>query len=413
MIVKPIAQAINKAVNKPVFLSGSPSISGLVHNGEMFVLMLGASITNSLVDTLSKRTTLETQLSNAGMQARVFDKATGGDKSGTLLAHIRDEGLLDPFLPYASKCRCMLHIAGNDVSSGAYPSQATVIDDNLREIVQWLQARGFNVAISPISYRVPPASNPAEPYNTNIVEPIINEFTPEWVDNGVPLYNFYKYFLENQGVIGGDGIHLTNSAGMDDVRQNAVGQVIIDNITQNTNPDTEYLEHLLLNVGDRSGEIIGDYCNISFGAYTTDKLVNTDFSGITNGTQIVASGGANNLDGRTLAANLTPTILNSGLARRGLYGGTISFNFTQAGLDPTANYTVKFMASRNSATGTKWGEVTVDGVMQEIDAETNPPTVLEWTGVNGATLASATGLVTTTKAGSTHMYVNAIEIIKE
>jgi hypothetical protein len=396
-----------------MIISSTGGVVGITHDGEMFVIMLGASITNSLVDTLSKRTTLETQLSAAGMQVRVFDKATGGDKSGTLLAHIRDEGLLDPFLPYATKCRCMIHIGGNDASTGAYPSEATLLDDNLREIAQWLQDRNFNFVFSPISYRVPPASNPAEPYNTNVVEPIINEFTPEWVSGGVPLYNFHKYFFENQSVISGDGIHLTDPAGMDDVRENAVGQVIIDNITQNTNPDTDYLEHLLLNVGDRSGEIIGDYCNISFGAYTSDKLVNTDFSGITNGTQIVASGGANNLDGRTLPADLSPSITNSGLARRGLYGGTISFDFTQAGLDPTANYTVRFMACRNSNTGDRWGEVTVNGITQDINAEQNPPTVLEWAGVSGATLANATGLVTTKKAGSTQMYVNAIEIIKE
>lgn len=394
------------------FKEGSAPV-GITHDGEMFVIMLGASITNSLVDTLSKRTVLENQLSAEGMQARVFDKATGGDKSGTLLVHIRDEGLLDPFLPYAAKCRCLIHVGGNDVSAGAYPSEATLLDDNLREIVTWLQDRGFNVMLSPISYRVPPASNPAEPYNTNVVEPIINEFMPEWVSGGIPIYNLYKYFVENQSVIAGDGIHLTDPAGMNDVRENAVGQVLIDNITQNTNPSTPYLDHLLLNVGDRSGEIIGDYCNISIGAYTTDKLVNTNFSGITNGTQIVASGGADNLDGRVLTANLSPTILNSGLARRGLYGGTISFDFTQAGLDPTANYTVKFMACRDSNTGDRWGEVTVNGITQDINAEQNPPTVLQWTGVSGAVLASATGLISTKKAGSAQMYVNGIEITKE
>lgn len=395
-----------------IFIPEVPSLAKLTHSGEMYVLMLGASITNSLVDTETKRSTLETQLSSAGMRTRVFDKATGGDKSATLLAHIRDEGLLDPFLPYASKCQCMIHIGGNDVSSGPYPSEAALLDSNLREIAQWLEDRNFNFTISPISYRVPPASNPAEPYNTNIVEPIITEFCPGWVDNGSFLYNFHEYFENNQSIISGDGIHLTDPAGMDDVRANVVGTSIIDRIDQQHAPDTQYLEHVIINFGGRPTEIIGEYGNIDVGAYTSDKLVNTDFTNITNGSSITASGGAANLDGRVISTDITPSITNSGIARRGIYGGTVTLDFSNAGLDPTALYTVRFTASRNSNTGDRWGEVTVNETMQEINAEANPPTVLEWTNVNGGMLAG-TGLVSTKRAGSTQMYMNGLEIIKQ
>jgi hypothetical protein len=85
---------------------------------------------------------------------------------------------------------------------------------------------------------------------------------------------------------------------------------------------------------------------------------------------------------------------------------------SNAGLDPAANYTVRFTASRNSNTGDRWGEVTVNGITQDINAEVNPPTILEWTGVNGSTLASS-GLVSVKKAGSTQMYMNGLHIIKE
>ena len=64
------------------FKEGSAPV-GITHDGEMFVIMLGASITNSLVDTGAKRSVMEAQLAAAGYQARVFDKATGGDKVNT------------------------------------------------------------------------------------------------------------------------------------------------------------------------------------------------------------------------------------------------------------------------------------------------------------------------------------------
>ena len=306
----------------------------------------------------------------------------------------------------------MIHIGGNNASSGAYPAEAVEIDTKLREIVIWLQDRNFNVVLSPISYRVPPASNPTEPYNTNIVEPIINEFTPEWVRDGVPLYNLHKYFFENQGLLGGDGIHLLDPVGEDATRIH-VGDTIINNIAQTPNPDTEYLVNAIVNFGSRPSEIIGDYGNISQGALTTDKLVNVDFSGITNGTSITASEGIDTAAGRVVASELGPVITNNSLIRRGMYGETISLDFSSAGLDPSATYTVKFTGSRDGSTGTRVNEVTVNGVMQEMNAEANPPEVLEWTGVNGATLASAAGLITTTKAGSSNVYLSALQIIKE
>lgn len=386
--------------------------STIIHNGEMYLIMLGASITNSLVDTLSKRFTLETQLANAGYQATVFDRATGGDRANTLLTKIRDNGILDPFLPYASKCLCMIHIGGNDVTSdGPYPGYATELNAQVREIAQWLADRNFNFTLSPISYRLAYASNPTEPYNTNIIQPIIQEFSPKWISGGVPIYNFYNEFVNNQNIIAGDGIHLTDPSGMDHVRT-YVGNTIINNVVQKGNAPTTYLEDVIINFGSRPSEIIGAYGNISVGAYTSDKLLNTNFSEITNGTAIVASGGADNLDGRVVTDNITPTLANSGIIRRGIYGGTVTVDLSNAGLDPASNYTVRFTASRNSNTGDRWGEVTVDGITQDINAEANPPTILEWTSVNGATLAS-TGLVSTKKAGSVQMYMNGLHIIKE
>jgi hypothetical protein len=198
---------------------GSGGNASIIHNGEMYLIMLGASITNSLVDSISKRHTLSTQLTDAGYQATVFDKATGGDRANTLLTKIRDNGLLDPFLPYASKCLCLVHIGGNDVTSeGPYPGYETELDSQLREIAQWLEDRNFNFTFSPISYRIPPNSNPSDPYNVNIVNPIIQDFTPKWMSGGTPIYNFYDEFFNNQSIIAGDGVHLTDPAGMDHMR---------------------------------------------------------------------------------------------------------------------------------------------------------------------------------------------------
>ncbi len=176
--------------------------------------------------------------------------------------------------------------------------------------------------------------------------------------------------------------------------------------------ENRYLEHVLLNFGPLITAVDGAYCNIERNAFTSNQLVNVDSSGIPEGTHIVASGGASNIYGQSVPTNTSASIYNSKLIRKGIYGGTISLDFSNAGLDPSANYTVKFTASHNSSAGDRWGEVTVGGVMQEINAETIPPTVLEWTGVNGADLASS-GLVSTKKAGSTQMYMNGLEIIKE
>ena len=88
----------------------------------------------------------------------------------------------------------VIHWAGNDISDeGPYPGGATDIDTNCRAMLADLKALGFKVCLSTTTYRIPPASNPSDPYNVNVMNPIIADTS--LVD--IPM-DWYTLSFDNQ-----------------------------------------------------------------------------------------------------------------------------------------------------------------------------------------------------------------------
>lgn len=134
-----------------------------------------------------------------GANVQVFEGAEGGDTTTNMLVRLPNiiANLTDP-----TSTLFVIHWAGNDISNGnGYPDNATIIDANCRDMCNLLISAGCRIALSNTTYRIPPASNPSDPYNTNIMQPIINEFAD------VPM-DLYSLTFNNQGTwFEPDGIH--------------------------------------------------------------------------------------------------------------------------------------------------------------------------------------------------------------
>lgn len=101
-----------------------------------------------------------------------------------------------------NKKMVIIHWGGNDVTNyGPYPGGSYDLNLNCREMLQNFLNAGFEIALSDITYRIPPTSNPSEPYNQNIMNPIITDFAD------VPL-SLYNLSFENQSDwFDVDGVH--------------------------------------------------------------------------------------------------------------------------------------------------------------------------------------------------------------
>ena len=374
------------------------------------VIYLGASIMDGTAKDSSARGTIEAALDAKGFQSTVYDKATSGWTTTDLLNGL-NTGLLNEFTGIESDCLAIMHIGGNDVSSnGPYPGGASTLDANYRAIMGFLTSRGFNVMASTISYRMPGSSNPTQPYNENIIIPIIQEYTPWWIVNGVPQFDMYTKIFENQDWLDADGVHMTFSG------KGSLRQYHIDTMLANLNPildtGTGFVEDIL--VAFSTSTITVDS---GFPIYMTSSspvaslLLNSDGTVVPNGS-ISITNATDHSTGRVLATNTTPTLANSGIVRRGVYSSSIMFiDMSSAGLDPSGTYVVRLTSSRDSTDATRISEFVIDGVVQEQSAIANPPLINEFI-VNGAALA-ASGITVRKKSGSPYCYINGLTIHKQ
>lgn len=171
-----------------------------------FILFSGASIMERSFDQTSRT---EGVYSAAGLDITTFCRALGGDTS--INTYIKAKEVAAEFAMVTKERYALMHTGGNDVSLyGPYPVGDSEMQVNVAGAAQSFKAAGFKLIMTPISYRIPPASNPTAPYNLNVMDALISTYA----DHQIDMYNFTldsgdAYF----GTLGGDGIHPSNPDG--------------------------------------------------------------------------------------------------------------------------------------------------------------------------------------------------------
>ena len=181
-------------------------ISDMDIDTDQVMLFMGASIMERSFD---QTTRTEDAYLAQGLDITTYCRALGGDTS--LDTRIKTVSAIKELSKVTKQKVVFVHTGGNDASVyGPYPGGATDMGENITALAQLFKAAGYKIIMTPISYRIPPASNPTEPYNTNVVNGLVSQYA----DHSVDMYNFTldsgdAYF----GTGGGDGIHPSNPDG--------------------------------------------------------------------------------------------------------------------------------------------------------------------------------------------------------
>jgi hypothetical protein len=363
------------------------------------LVIFGASIMDLSFNTVDKAALSEGLFADAGVRLTVYDRAVAGRDTTDLLAAL--PAIITEFSGSASTTMFAIHWAGNDVTSGSYPLREAIIDSNCRTMCQLMKDAGFKIALSNITYRIPPNSNPSEPYNTNVMDAIISDFAD------VPL-DLYDLTLNNQGTwFEIDGVHPAV------IGQGLTREHFTDRIAPKILKRAGVVDDVLLQFGTLEVYPGGENSISSNGS--VGGIVNTNLSPAGEALFVVSDTTGSNTSGRGNTDNPADTSIsltnNNGLLSAVYSTGKPIIVMTDAlSLDVAATYTVKVTASRAAATRTC--DVIVGGVTQVLDVTTSPASIVTFTGVSGADL-SATGISSGPSATYTFGYISLIQITKE
>ena len=370
------------------------------------VVIFGASIMEQSFAGGNQSTT-ESLYATKGATVNVYERATSGDNTTQMLSRL--PAIISEFQANASRTLFVIHWGGNDVSqSGPYSGGAATIEANCRSMLQDLKSAGFKIALSDITYRIPPASNPTDPYNQNVMNGLISEFA----DIPLRLYDFT--FQRQDSWYEVDGIH-PNGTGEDLTRNYVVDNTVtyFSNLIPPPPPvvwEDVVLQFGLLNVyPDGSNEASIDK--------TITPIKNVDLS-VVEGSSVILSGSDGHSDelGRGNVNDPSDTSIsltnNSGLLSY-VYkqNGTITVDFSGANLDPSATYTVGVTASRD-AVDVRNNDIVVGGVTKILNATASPAEIVQFTGVLGSELMSS-GITSSPTGGTGFAYIGMIRVTKE
>lgn len=378
--------------------------------GELFpvddVVIFGASIMEQSFSGANQQIASDLYATN-GATVSVYERATSGDNSTVMLSRLPD--IITEFQGNAERTLFVMHAGGNDISqNGPYPGGDSLLDSNMRQICSMIKGAGYKLAMSDITYRIPPASNPSSPYNENIINPIISEFA----DIHLNLYDLTIKNIDTWFEV--DGIH-PNSVGEDLTRN-----YIVDNTYKrfsNLGPipepkgwDDVVLQFGLLNVyPDGSNEFSVDA--------TKSNIKNVDLT-VVDGASItlIGSGGHSDTFGRGNVNDPSDTSIsltnNSGLKSYTYkQNGSQFLDFSNSKIDPSAKYTVGVTASRDAA-DVRNNDVTVDGVTKVLQATASPAEIVEFTGVDGSSILSG-GITVAPTGGTGFSYIGMVRVTKE
>jgi len=368
------------------------------------VVIFGASIMEQSFAGANQQVTSDLYAAK-GATITVHERATSGDNSTNMLAKL--PALITEFQANASRTLFVIHWGGNDVSqNGPYPGGAATMEANMRSMLQDLKNAGFKIALSNITYRIPPASNPTDPYNQNVMNPLIEEFADIALD-------MYDLTFDNQGTwFEVDGIH-PNGDG-EDMNRN----YIVDTTTpyfSNLGPIPEPIvwQDAVIQFGLL--DVYPDGSNETSVDKTIATIKNVDLSVIAGASvTLTGSGGHSDTFGRGNVNDPNDTSIsltnNAGL-KSYVYkqDGTMTVSFT--GLEPTVTYTVGVTASRDAA-DVRDNDIIVGGVTQVLNATASPAEIVTFTGVTGAQLMDS-GLTASPTGGTGYAYLGMIRVTKE
>lgn len=369
------------------------------------IVVFGASIMAQSFAGANEQVTKDLYAAK-GATVNVHERATPGDTTDRMLSKL--PALITEFSANAERTLFVIHGGGNDVSQGSgYPDNASAIDTNFRSMLQSLKDNGFKIALSDISYRIPPASNPTAPYNTNVMASLINDFADI-------TFSMYNLTFNNQDTwFEGDGIH-PNSVGEDLTRKLVVDSTYERFSNLGPIPEPTAWEDVLLSFGQ--GDVNPDGNNKLFSSSKLlSSVVNIDQSVIPNAEVelLVVDGHTNQGRGNVNDPSDTSLTLtnNTGLSN---YCYTQNKALTlniNSGLDRTATYTVGFTCSR-AAADVRNNLVSIGGQEQTINATASPAEALTFTGVSGAALLD--NIISVTPVDPTiYAYISMIRITKE
>jgi len=397
------SQAINNWKDKPD--------SNIIIDGELNIVVIGASIMHSLVNTSSERQQLGDDFASNGIVATAYDRATGGFTTTDLLAEL--PATLLEFKGQEANTIFPLHIGGNNLTqNGAYPAANPTLVTEWREIVQMIIDAGFVVVPSPISYR---DSVDSVPYNVNDLIPIIQELTPKWITGSSAFFDLYQLIFNNRDWLT-DGTHL-DSTGQDLTRKYMAKQ-ISDNITQVNvpviilPPTSAIMSDVVIDLGSEENP---DIFNKVESSGTLTDLRDIDGTIVLGSSFTFESAGGASNTGRGNAGDTSTSLTNDILLTNFIFNGssgTKTITINVGDFVPADTFTIKITASRDTTAIDRITEYTIDGVTLEIDAANNPPLIVEFNNVTGQELLD-NGIQWNKKAGSSFGYINGIRIIKE
>lgn len=380
------------------------------------IATLGASVIYGAFDELYAVNAEATEqlFSDNGVRIKIIPFAVGGNQSAsTLLAAPNAISALNSRGGYKLG---VLHTGGNDITSAwqGYPTSAAEIASNINGIFDLFDAESIPVTASPISYRVPPASNPVEQYNANDVEPILDVRSQPW-RSASTKFDLYALLFANQQYLAVDGIHPDAEGNV------AIQNMLMGNILSTINyappPDTAGIQNVIIRFG------IDGYRKTWLGlrrnqvtAHSTQyEIYNKDLTKVVDG---YISVGFVDFDssGLSIATNYELTLSNPAVVKEFCYTQTSALiSFTANCFDPSATYTVRLTGCRATTATNRVGLYTVGGVSKTMDAAVQAivdQEIIEFTNVLGSSLI-ADGILFAPDVGSTIAYVGGIEIIKD
>ena len=363
-----------------------------VENGVTSIVLIGASI---LEQSFYSESDAEKRFAKHGRLADVYKRAVSGDTSSDTLTKL--PAILEEFKGFPGKVLFVLHTGGNDNSQGTgYPDNGPLIGSNIEAIINGVKAAGFDIAVSSMTYRIPPASNPSEPYNTNVIIPKINSLLPEWMDGTRPIIDLYTQTFDNSATwLEVDGIH-PNGFGEASIREYIAERVCFQLAS---NPDYPapftsgkvYAEDLLINFGNTGGlgflksesnSVIADG---TYGAVfrNMDHTLATGFS-------FTVAGFVGNAPNGVISGPNEKSIRNKNVNRSYMYveqpnAGMLTFNASSFKVG--SKYTIRIASSRE-AVDERVTQFYVGGTPVQVNSTADSPEFIEVNGITSEDLVA-------------------------
>lgn len=315
------------------------------------------------------------------------------------------DAVIAEFIDNADNTVFFLH--GSTVDVGMFPDNADTLDEGLREVAQKIKDAGFMLAMSDITHLKHPAVFDSMLYNSNVVNPIINEFA----DVSVQLN---KLSIDNRGLW----------FSMDGVTPSRIGKLL--NIEHMAGRISPHVRNVPLSPEESLKDVL-----LSFGAKDVMKgglnkasnrsgipLYNTDYTRVPDATMSYANAstfgtkGRGNTDDPTYdAIDIYNHVGLTQYAYRGKNSSPIIILFNDAKLDPDTMYRVRVTGSRNTNTSRRLADVTVAVEMPIIlDATANPAAVCEVV-VKGIDL-TVKGIEVNTREDADYAHLSMIQVTR-